>query len=132
MACTWPLDFATQTGSPSRSTCSADSSASSVNLQAGWKAMVSAPPLQSGPRSQPHPCQLVLDRGRNPLAHVLEGDLGDDFREEPADDQSARLVGRDAAGHQVEQRLVVEATGRAGVAGAGDLAGLDLEVGHRV
>ena len=39
---------------------------------------------------------------------------------------------RDAAGHQVEQLLVVEPAGRAGVPGAGDLAGLDLQVGHRV
>ena len=39
---------------------------------------------------------------------------------------------RDAPGHQVEQLLVVEAAGRAGVAGADDLAGLDLQVGHRV
>ena len=36
------------------------------------------------------------------------------------------------AGHQVEQLLVVEAAGGAGVPGAGDLAGLDLQVGHRV
>ena len=38
----------------------------------------------------------------------------------------------DAARAQVEQLLVVEAAGRRGVAGALDLAGLDLEVGHRV
>jgi hypothetical protein len=42
------------------------------------------------------------------------------------------LVGGDAARLQVEQLLVVEPAGGAGVPGADDLAGLDLEVGHRV
>src|SRR5207342_2744316 len=41
-------------------------------------------------------------------------------------------VGGDAASLEVEQLLVVEAAGRARMAGVDDLAGLDLEVGHRV
>src|SRR3954465_212301 len=112
MACTWPLDLATHTGSPSRSTCSAASSASSGNLQAGWKAMARAPPP-----SQPDSRELVLHGGRDPLTHILQRDLGDDLGEEAANDQPSRLAGRDAAGHQVEQRLVVEPAGRARVPG---------------
>ena len=73
-----------------------------------------------------------LDRVAEPLAQRLDRDLVDQLGEEAADHQPARLVLRDAPGHQVEQLLVVEAAGRAGVAGAGDLAGLDLQVGYRV
>ena len=61
-----------------------------------------------------------------------ERDLGDDLAEEAADDEPAGHVLGDAAALQVEQLLVVEPPGRAGVAGTGDLPGLDLEVGHRV
>ena len=60
------------------------------------------------------------------------GMLAEDLAEEPADDQPPGDVLRDAAALQVEQLLVVEAPGRAGVPGAGDLAGLDLQVRHRV
>ncbi len=56
----------------------------------------------------------------------------DDVGEEAAHDQPPRLVLGDAAGLQVEQLLVVEPAGGAGVAGADDLTGLDLEVRHRV
>ena len=52
--------------------------------------------------------------------------------EEAAHDQPAGLVLGDAARLQVEQLLVVEAPGGAGVAGADDLAGLDLQVGYGV
>ena len=52
--------------------------------------------------------------------------------EEPAHDEAAGLVLGDAARHQVEQLLVVEPACRGGVPGTLDLAGLDLEVGHRV
>ena len=67
-----------------------------------------------------------------PVLHLGHADLVDDVGEEAADDQPARLVLGDAAGLQVEQLLVVEPAGRAGVTGADDLAGLDLQVGHRV
>ncbi len=59
-------------------------------------------------------------------------DLGDDFVEETAHDQAAGLILGDAAGAQVEQLLVVETAGGTGVSGADDLAGLDLQVRHRV
>ena len=56
----------------------------------------------------------------------------DQVGEEPVHDEPARLDRRDAAALEVEQLLVVEPAGRRGVPGALDLAGLDLEVGHRV
>ena len=59
-------------------------------------------------------------------------DLADDVGEEAVHDQAARLVLGDAARLQVEQLLVVEAAGGRRVAGALDLAGLDLEVRDRV
>src|SRR3954452_3110853 len=126
MAYTCPRDRATHTGSPSRSTCSAVSSASSESRQAGWKA------TSDRPASQTNPGELVLDGRGDAVPHVLERDLRDDLGEETTHDQPPGLVGGDAAGHQVEQRLVVEPAGGAGMAGAGDLAGLDLQVGHRV
>ena len=55
-----------------------------------------------------------------------------DLVEEPANDEAACLVDGDAARLQVEQLLVVEATRGRGVAGAGDLTGLDLEIRHGV
>jgi len=48
------------------------------------------------------------------------------------DDQPARLDLLDTARAQVEQLLVVEAAGGRRVAGALDLAGLDLQVRDRV
>ena len=63
---------------------------------------------------------------------VGHGDLGDHLAEEAAHHQPAGLVFGDAAGLQVEQLLVVETAGGAGVSGADDLAGLDLQVRHRV
>ena len=59
-------------------------------------------------------------------------DLLDDVGEEAAHDEAAGGLGVDAARAEVEQLLVVEPAGGAGVAGADDLAGLDLQVGHRV
>jgi hypothetical protein len=70
--------------------------------------------------------------GRIALAQLLDRDLVEQFGEEAAHHQLAGLVLGDATGHQVEQLLVVEAAGRAGVPGADHLAGLDLQVGHRV
>ncbi len=76
--------------------------------------------------------QFVFDGGGQAIAEVGHRDLGDDLAEEAADHQPAGLFLRDAAGAQVEQLLVVETPGGAGVSGADDLAGLDLQVGHRV
>ena len=76
--------------------------------------------------------ELGLDGRLQPLPQLGDGDLAEDLAEEPADDQPPRDVLRDAAALQVEQLLVVEAAGGARVPGAGDLAGLDLQVGHRV
>ena len=50
----------------------------------------------------------------------------------PRHDEPPRLLLGDATGHQVEQLLVVEPTRRTGVSGTEHLAGLDLEVRHRV
>jgi Fe-S cluster assembly protein SufD len=52
--------------------------------------------------------------------------------EEAEDHEAPGLVLGDAAGLQVEQLLVVEPAGGAGVAGAPDVAGLDLEVRDRI
>src|SRR3954447_2818420 len=76
--------------------------------------------------------QLGLDRGHEPLLDGGDADALDELGEEAADDQPPGLDLRDAAGLQVEELLVVEPAGGAGVARADDLAGLDLEVGHRV
>ena len=77
--------------------------------------------------------ELGLDRGAAAASSSAgDADLLHDLGEEAAHDEAARLVLGDAAGLQVEQLLVVEAAGGAGVAGAGDVAGLDLEVRDRV
>src|SRR4051794_24499602 len=73
-----------------------------------------------------------LDGGHQPVLQLRDADVLDDVGEEAADDQPTRGLGVDAAGAEVEQLLVVEAAGGAGVAGADDLAGLDLQVRHRV
>ena len=67
---------------------------------------------------------LLLDR--------RHADLADQVVEEAVHDEAAGFLVVDAARAEVEQLLVVEAGGGRRVAGAGDLAGLDLEVGHRV
>ena len=73
---------------------------------------------------------------RDPLEHALAplraGDPREDVDEEAADDELPGDALGNAARLQVEQLLVVEATGRAGVAGTGDVAGLELQVGHGV
>src|SRR5215211_2047394 len=76
--------------------------------------------------------ELGLDGRLQPFTQLGKGKAGEDLAEEPADDQAARDVFRDAAALQVEQLLVVEPARRARVPGAGDLAGLDLQVRHRV
>src|SRR5918997_5128263 len=73
-----------------------------------------------------------LDGAHQPVLQLVDADALDDVGEEATDDEAARGLGVDAPGAEVEQLLVVEAAGGAGVAGADDLAGLDLQVGHRV
>src|SRR5699024_7552504 len=84
------------------------------------------------PTSVHAPCELVLDGGREALTDLGDIDLLDDLGEEAAHHQTTGLDLGDAAGAEVEQLLVVEATRRSGVARALDLTGLDLEVRHRV
>src|SRR5438309_5885943 len=81
---------------------------------------------------RPAASKLVVDGGHQPLLDLGKADAGDEVGEEPAYDEAARGAFVDAAGHQIEQLLVVEAPGRGGVAGTGHLAGLDLEVRHAV
>ena len=76
--------------------------------------------------------QLLLDGAHEPLLDLGDPDLGDDLVEEAQDHQAPGLDLGDAAGAQVEQLLVVEAPGGAGVPGALDIAVLDLEVGDGV
>src|SRR4051812_40182404 len=76
--------------------------------------------------------QPGLDRGQNAALQVGHADALDDIGEEAPHHQSAGLVLRDPARLQVEQLLVVEPSRGTGVSRTGDLAGLDLEVRHRV
>src|SRR5699024_2969912 len=75
---------------------------------------------------------LLLDGGGRAFAHLLDRDGGDDLLEEAAHHELAGLDLGDAARAQIEQLLVVEPPGRAGMSGTGDLAGLDLQVRHRI
>src|SRR4051812_42862055 len=76
--------------------------------------------------------ELGLDGRLQPFPQLGQGDLGQDLAEEAAHDRAACDVLGDSATLQVEELLVVEPAGGAGVACTGDLAGLDLQVGHRV
>ena len=82
----------------------------------------------SAPASASRASIAAPSRSRSSSTGILSQQLG----EEAAHHELAGLGLGDAPGHQVEQLLVVEAAGGAGVAGADDLAGLDLQVGHRV
>src|SRR3954454_18342882 len=73
-----------------------------------------------------------LDGAHQAVLQLGDADVLDDVGEETPDDQAARGLGVDAPRAEVEQLLVVEAAGGAGVAGADDLTGLDLQVRHRV
>src|SRR3954469_5445599 len=119
-----PSVLARQTGTPSSSTEIAVSSARSATAHAR---MYSATSLH-----RPAARKLVLDGGHQALLDLGDADALDQVREEPAYDEATRGVLIDAAGHQIEQRLVVEATGRGSVSCPGDLTRLDLEVGHAV
>src|SRR6266498_1635613 len=77
-------------------------------------------------------CQLRLHRRGDPLVQPGCLDLADQLAEEAADDQPAGLVLRDPAGHQVEQVMILQPAAGAGVPGADDLAGEDLQVRYRV
>ena len=76
--------------------------------------------------------ELALDRLGQLLLEGGHADLLHDLAEEADHDEATGLVLGDAAGLQVEQLLVVEAPGGARVAGAADVAGLDLEVRDRL
>src|SRR5215213_865821 len=76
--------------------------------------------------------QARLDAAHEPVLQLGDADVLDDVGEEAADDEPSRGLGVDAPRAEVEQLLVVEPAGGAGVAGADDLAGLDLQVRHRV
>src|SRR4051794_7457168 len=73
-----------------------------------------------------------LDGGHQPVLQAVDADELDDVGEEAAHHEAAGGLGVDAARAEVEQLLVVEPAGRAGVTGADDLAGLDLQVRHGV
>ena len=66
--------------------------------------------------------ELLLDGGHEALLNLVDTDLGDDLVEEAQDDEATGLGLGDAAGPQVEELLVVEAAGGAGVAGTLDVA----------
>src|SRR4051812_9814087 len=83
-------------------------------------------------RSDARSGEFGLDGRLQPRPQLGDGDLAEDLAEEPAHDEPARDVLGDAAALQVEQLLVVEAAGGARMPGPGDLAGLDLQVGHGV
>ena len=76
--------------------------------------------------------QLGLDGGQQPLLDRGDADPADDVGEEAVHHQPAGLHLLDAPAAQVEKLLVVEPAGGGGVPGAGDLTGLDLQVGDRV
>src|SRR4051794_3519122 len=73
-----------------------------------------------------------LDGAHQAVLQVGDAEVLDDVGEESPDDQPTSRFRVDAARAEVEQLLVVEPAGGAGVAGADDLAGLDLQVRHRV
>src|SRR3954454_16104889 len=73
-----------------------------------------------------------LDGAHQAVLQLGDADVLDDVGEEIPDDEEARGLGVDAPRAEVEQLLAVEAAGGAGVAGADDLTGLDLQVRHRV
>src|SRR3954464_14297032 len=62
--------------------------------------------------------QALLDGAHEAVLQGVDADVLDDVGEEPADDQAACGLGVDAARAQVEQLLVVEAAGGAGMPGA--------------
>ena len=114
----------TATSSPSTSTPSG-----ALSVELGER----AGSLEAHPVIRPDVLlQLGLDGGDQLLLELGHADLADQVVEEAVHDQAAGLGLLDPARAQVEQLVVVEPTGRRGVAGALDLAGLDLEVGHRV
>src|SRR5699024_3777006 len=102
-------------------------------LRCAWSRR--APPRRWLPRrswSQDAPGQFFLDALVEHILDLGHLDLLDHFIEEAAHHELAGYLLGDAAGHEVEQVLLIEASRRGGVAGTGDVAGLDLEVRHRV
>src|SRR3954454_17607687 len=112
------------------STSSAPGSATSLRAQTRSNAMsghLDRLLVEAGERAE-----TLLDRAHEAVLQLRDADVLDDVGEEAADDQAPRGLGVDATRAQVEQLLVVEPAGGAGVPGADDLAGLDLQVGHGV
>ncbi len=67
-----------------------------------------------------------------PLDHRVDAQLVQHFTEEAAHHEAPGDRFGDPAGEQVEQLLVVEPTGGAGVARADELSCLDLQVRYRI
>ncbi len=74
--------------------------------------------VTAGRRVRRDRSEFGLDRGFEAFADLGHGDLLEQFMEEAAHDEPSGLVLGDTAGTQVEQLLVVEASGRRGVSGA--------------
>src|SRR3546814_25584 len=72
--------------------------------------------------------QPVADGGHQRRADALGGDVVHALGQEGLDEQGPRRGFRDAAGAQVEERVVVEVAGGRAVA-ADDVVGVDLQLG---
>src|SRR6185312_9073526 len=123
MACTTPAE--------SRTTAMVTSSM--TTRTAAPTSMSASAQILTGIRSDRRAVQQFrLDGVLQPGLEFREADLLNDLREEAANDETACLVLRDAASLKVEELLVIEASRRARMARAEDVAGLDLEVRNRV
>ena len=141
MACTSPSSSRTTAiGSPSMTTWIAPTSGSSSSEQAQLRAhrpltaSAGEVPSTVEPGVEVTVCRSSASIARHqPLrrrpARRSAAPARRRTRARPAGVPRPRVI---AAGLQVEQLLVVEPAGGAGVAGADDLAGLDLQVRHRV
>nr|BFF14056.1 hypothetical protein GCM10025699_53590 [Microbacterium flavescens] len=76
--------------------------------------------------------QFDLEGGDEAVLQSGLADLLHDLAEEAEDDETTGLVFGDAPRLEVEEVLVVEASGRAGVTGALDVTRLDLQVRDRI
>src|SRR3954452_16712931 len=112
------------------STRSAPFSATSFNAQTRSNAMsghLDRLLVEAGQRAQP-----PLDGVHQSVLQLGDADVLDDVGEEAAHDQAPGGLGVDAARAEVEQLRAVEPPGAPAVPAPNDLAGLDLQVGHRV
>ena len=121
----WPLDLDARR---------APTAGSSSSRQTRTKP-VSVSSLEPAPRRRPSAIdrgELALDGGHEPLLRPRARRSGRRRRRRSRARPAGGPRPRGCRGLQVEQLLVVEPAGGAGVPGADDLAGLDLEVRHRV